>query len=59
MPMFQVIMYVLIQLICSIKLRFCRGINDAVASHLEENVKATLSCEVLTINQIPKFAQKA
>jgi hypothetical protein len=38
------------------KLRFCRGINDAVASHLEENVKAALSREVLTIKQIHKFA---
>jgi hypothetical protein len=41
------------------KLHFRRGINNAVASHLEENVKAALSCEVLTINQIRKFAQKA
>jgi hypothetical protein len=32
------------------KLRFCRGINDAVASHLEENVKAALWREILTIN---------
>jgi hypothetical protein len=38
------------------KLRFRRGINDAVASHLEENVKAALSREVLTINRIRKFA---
>jgi hypothetical protein len=35
-----------------LKLRFRRGINDAVASHLEENVKAALSHEVLTINQL-------
>jgi hypothetical protein len=41
------------------KLRFRRGINDAVASHLEENVKAALSREVLTINRIRKFARKA
>jgi hypothetical protein len=41
------------------KLRFHRGINDAVASHLEENVKAALSREVLTINQIRKFARTA
>jgi hypothetical protein len=41
------------------KLRFRRGINDAIASHLEENVKAALSREVLTINQICKFARKA
>jgi predicted naringenin-chalcone synthase len=40
------------------KLRFRRGINEAIASHLEENVKAALSREVLTINQICKFAQK-
>ena len=39
------------------KLRFRRGINDAVASHLEENVKAALSHEVLTINRIRKFAR--
>ncbi len=41
------------------KLRFRPGINDAVASHLEENVKAALSREVLTINRIRKFARKA
>jgi hypothetical protein len=41
------------------KLRFRRGINDAVASHLEENVKAALSREVLTINRLRKFARKA
>jgi predicted HicB family RNase H-like nuclease len=40
------------------KLPFCYGINDAVASYLEENVKAALSCEILTINQICKFAWK-
>jgi hypothetical protein len=41
------------------KLRFRHGINDAAASHLEENVKAALSREVLTINRICKFARKA
>jgi hypothetical protein len=41
------------------KLRFRHGINDAIASHLEENVKAALSREVLTINPICKFARKA
>jgi hypothetical protein len=41
------------------KLRFRRGINDAVASHLEENVKAALSREVLTISRMRKFARKA
>ena len=41
------------------KLQFRRGINDAVASHLEENVKTALSREVLTINRIRKFARKA
>jgi hypothetical protein len=41
------------------KLRFCCGLNDAVASHLEENVKAALSREVLTINRLCKFAHKA
>ena len=41
------------------KLRFRRGINDAITSHLEENVKASMSREVLTINQIRKFARKA
>jgi hypothetical protein len=41
------------------KLRFRCGINDAVASHLEENVKEALSRELLTINRIRKFARKA
>jgi hypothetical protein len=41
------------------KLRFRRGVNHAVADHLENNVKAALSCEVLTINRIRKFARKA
>jgi hypothetical protein len=41
------------------KIRFRRGINDAAASHLEENVKAALPCEILTINRIWKFARKA
>jgi hypothetical protein len=31
----------------------------AVASHLEESVKTALSRELLTINQICKFARKA
>jgi hypothetical protein len=39
------------------KLRFRRGVNHAVADHLENNVKAALSCEVLTINKFRKFAQ--
>jgi hypothetical protein len=33
--------------------------DDAGASHLEENMKAALSPEVLTINLIHKFARKA
>ncbi len=41
------------------KLRFHHVINNAVTSHLEENVKAALSREVLTINRIRKFARKA
>jgi hypothetical protein len=46
------------------KLGFRCGINDAVASHLEENyleenVKEALSRELLTINRIRKFARKA
>jgi hypothetical protein len=41
------------------KLHFHGGINDAVVSHREENVKAALSCEVLIINQICRFAKKS
>jgi hypothetical protein len=41
------------------KHHFCHGINDAVALYLEENMKAALSREVLTINHIRKFARKA
>jgi hypothetical protein len=41
------------------KLRFCRGINDAAADHLENDVKAALSREALTINGVCKFARKA
>jgi hypothetical protein len=40
------------------KHRFCHGINDAVASYLEENMKAALSREVLTINHIRSLHEK-
>jgi hypothetical protein len=40
------------------KLRFRGGINDAVPVHLEENVRAALSRDILTINRIRKFARK-
>ena len=41
------------------KLRFRKHVNDAVPSHLEENLAKALSTDILTINRSRKFARKA
>jgi hypothetical protein len=41
------------------KLRYRRDINDAVAAHLDTNVKKALTRELLTDSQIRKYARKA
>ena len=41
------------------KLRFRIDFNDAVASHLKDNVMKSLDASVLTLNRIRKFARKA
>ena len=41
------------------KLRFRIDFNDAVASHLKDNVIKSLDASVLTLNRIRKFARKA
>jgi hypothetical protein len=42
-----------------LKLRFWKHFNDMVPKHLQENVGKVLSTEVLTLNRLWKFAQKA
>jgi hypothetical protein len=42
-----------------LKLRFWKHLHDAVPRHLEENVEKALSADILTINCMRKFAQKA
>jgi hypothetical protein len=41
------------------KLRYRRDINDAISSHLVENVKKALTREILTTSRIRKYARKA
>ena len=40
------------------KLRFRRDFNDAIAKHLNDNVRKSLATDVLTINRLRKFARK-